>query len=355
MYKIAVIGGDGIGPEVIRETIKVAILMVGKYKLPIEFESFPYGADYYLEKGITIPDTVFTQWPQKYSGVLLGALGDPRVKSNAHAAAILMGFRLKLDLYVNYRPVILMNKNYCPLKHVTDENQVNFVVFRENTEDIYVNVGGSLKKHTSDEVAIETSIHTYKGVERILRAAFEYARDTGSLSVVMGHKSNAMKNAGSLWHRLFSNIGEEFPHIEKRTMYIDALCMDVIRNPANYSVIVTSNMFGDILTDVAAQIQGGMGLAVSANYNAEDKRFLGVFEPVHGSAPDIAGKNISNPMAAILSFNLMLQRLGFAKESQVVYHAVEKALERGMVTPDLGGKLSTSEVGDFICKKIEEV
>lgn len=354
MHKIAVIAGDGVGPEVMRETLKVAGVLAQKYKLPLEFQQFPYGADYYLDKGITIPQPIFHEWPKKYRGILLGALGDPRVTSNVHAEDILMGLRFKLDLYVNFRPVTLINKKYCPLKQVTDEKQVDFVVFRENTEDIYVGAGGSLKGNTRDEVAIENSIHTYKGVERILRAAFAYARDTGGPSVVMGHKSNAMKHAGRLWHRLFTAIGEEFPAIEKRTMYIDALCMDVIRNPSNYSVIVTSNMFGDILTDVAAQVQGGMGLAASVNYNAADKKFFGLFEPVHGSAPDIAGKNIANPMASILSYHLMLQRLGFHREAQAVYRAVSEALEQGKVTADLGGKLSTSRVGDFICGKIEE-
>lgn len=353
-YKIAVIGGDGVGPEVIKEAVNVQRVMVNKYKLPVVCEPFPYGADYYLEKGITIPGAVFHEWPKKYSAVLLGALGDPRVKSNVHAEDILMGFRRKLDLYVNYRPVKLINKKYCPLKHVTDEKQVDFVVFRENTEDIYADVGGCLKRGTADEVAIENSIHTYKGVERILRAAFEYARDTGNSPVVMGHKSNAMKNVGGLWQRLFEKIGKEFPGIEKKSMYIDALCMDVIKNPSGYNVIVTSNMFGDILTDVAAQIQGGIGLAASVNYNAADKKFLGVFEPVHGSAPDIAGKNMSNPIASILCFQLLLQRLGFIEEAKVVQQAAADTLSMGKVTPDLGGKLTTSEVGDFICKKIEE-
>ncbi|MCU0288661.1 MAG: isocitrate/isopropylmalate family dehydrogenase [Acidobacteria bacterium] len=354
MHIIAVIGGDGVGPEVMRETLKVARVLGEKYQMPIEFEEFPFGADYYLEKGITIPENVFHEWPKKYSAILLGAFGDPRVKSNAHAEAILMGFRLKLDLYVNYRPVYLINKEFCPLKHVTDEKQVNFVVFRENTEDLYINVGGTFKKDTREEIAIENSIHSYKGVERILRSAFEYAQEKGRTSVVMGHKGNAMKNAGNLWNRIFFTLGKQYPNIETKTMYIDALCMDIIKNPWNYSVIVTSNMFGDILTDVAAQIQGGIGLAASANYNAEDKKFFGVFEPVHGSAPDIAGKNICNPMASLLSYCLLLRRLGLKKEAQVIYDAIAEALMRRKVTPDLGGELSTTAVADFICEKIKE-
>ncbi len=354
MNKIAVIEGDGIGPEVVRETLKAASVLVKKYKLPLTFEKFPYGAHYYLDKGISIPGSVFQEWPRKYRAVLLGALGDPAVGSLEYARDILMGFRFKLDLYVNFRPVILINKKYCPLKQVSRESQVNFVVFRENTEDIYANVGGHLKKDSPDEVAMETSIHTYKGVERIIGAAFEYARDHGKPSLVMGDKSNAMPYVGDLWQRIFSKTGERFPDIEKRHMFIDALCMDIINNPSSYDVIVTSNMFGDILTDVAAQVQGGMGLAASANYNAADRNFLGMYEPVHGSAPDIAGKNISNPIASILSFHLMLQRMGFSREAEVLYRAVEKALEEGKVTPDLEGTCSTTEVGDFICTCIEE-
>ena len=355
MHRIAVIEGDGVGPRVIRETLKAAGVMKKKYRLPIQWDTYPFSADYYLKEGITIPGTVFREWPEKYSAILLGALGDPRVKSNVHADEILMGLRLKLDLYVNFRPVKLINKKYCPLKSVTHENQVDFVVFRENTEDLYVNMGGSFKKDTDQETAVENSVHTCKGVERILRAAFAYAGKTGRSSVMMGDKSNVMKYAGDLWQRLFSRIGKEFPDVKKEHMYIDALCMEVIKNPSRFDVVVTSNMFGDILTDVAAQVQGGMGMAASVNYNPSYKKFLGLYEPVHGSAPDIAEKNTCNPMASILSFQLLLQHLGYAKEAAVVYGAVAKALEEGNVTPDLGGKCSTTEVGDLICSYIEDV
>jgi 3-isopropylmalate dehydrogenase len=354
MSKIAVIAGDGIGPAVIEQTLRAASVMEKKYKLALHFDLFPFGAEYYLATGTTIPESVFREWPQRYSGVLLGALGDARVPSNIHAHDILMGLRRKLDLYVNFRPVKLLNKRYCPLKHVKDEAAVDFVVFRENTEDLYVSSGGYLKKNTRDEVVVENSLHTYKGVSRILRAAFSYARAAGSPSVVLGDKSNVMIYSGDLWQRLFEKTKAQFPGIKGEHMYIDALCMEIIRNPSRFSVIVTTNMFGDILTDLAAQVQGGMGLAASANYNPARKNFLGLFEPVHGSAPDIANQNIANPLAAVLSFHLMLTFMGLRQPAAALYRTVKKILAERRVTPDLGGNYTTSEVGDFLSKYLEK-
>lgn len=352
MHKIAVIAGDGVGPEVTAETLKVAEQLITKFQLPVTFEMFPYGADYYLSEGITIPESVFKQWPEQYSAILLGALGDPRVPSNIHARDILLGLRFKLDLYVNFRPVKLIDKRCCPLKHVNAETQVDFVVFRENIEDVYAGVGGCIKKDTPGEVAIENSIHTYKGVSRIIRAAFQYAAQAGRPGVVMSDKGNAMPHAGHLWQRVFWETSKEFPQIQARHMYIDALVMDIIRDPSRYSVIVTSNMFGDILTDAAAQVQGGMGLAASGNFDPGDEKFFGMFEPVHGSAPDIAGKGQANPIASILSFHLLLWRLGFHQPADTLYRAVTQTLDAGTVTPDLGGNCSTGQVGDAVCQYI---
>jgi 3-isopropylmalate dehydrogenase len=352
MHKIAVIAGDGVGPEVIREALKVSGVLKKKYGLPIEFEEFPYGADHYLSEGITIPPSVFEEWPRYYSAVLLGALGDPRIPSNIHAAEILLALRFKLDLYVNFRPVRLLSTELCPLKHVSNRDEVNFVVFRENTEGIYAGSGGSLKKGTPHETAVENCIYTHRGVERILRAAFDYARDHGLSTVLMGDKSNVMRYVGSLWQRLFKEVGEAYPDIDKEHMYIDALCMEVVRNPSRLKVVVTSNMFGDILTDVAAQVQGGMGVAASVNYNPEDKNFLGLFEPVHGSAPDIAGLNKADPVAAVLSVHLLFQRLGYHEAANALHEAVERSVSEKVLTPDLGGTHTTTEVGDFICAEL---
>lgn len=351
---VAVIAGDGVGPEVVDQTLKAAGALIRVHGLPLVFETFPFGADYYLKEGITIPESVFTDWPRKFSAVLLGALGDPRVEDNIHARHILMGLRLKLDLFVNFRPVKLLHRDFCPLKRVKREGEVDFVIFRENTEDIYAGIGGSFKTGTPDEMALENGVHTRKGVERIIRAAFDYARRTGRSPVVMADKGNAMRHAGGLWQRLFRQVGDEYPEIQQRHMYIDALCMDILRNPARHSVIVTANMFGDILSDVAAEIQGGIGVAASANYRDGDRTFLGLFEPVHGSAPDIAGENIANPMASLLSLHLLLLRLGCRQAAESLQDAVATALADGRVTPDLGGSETTVQVGDYIARVIKK-
>lgn len=352
MYNIAVIAGDGIGPEVIAETLEIGQRVIDKYKLDITFDCFPYGADYYLETGITIPEKVFQEWPQTYSAILLGALGDPRVPSNIHAEDILMGFRRKLNLYVNFRPVKLLDKQICPLKQVKNEKDVDFSVFRENTEGLYAGIGGCLKEKTNDETAMETCIYTHKSVKRIIEEAFAFADQHSLPEVLMSDKSNVMRHVGGLWQRVFTQIAEKYPHIRARHMYIDALCMQVIRDPSQFSVIVTSNMFGDIFTDAAAQVQGGMGIAASANYNPQDNVFLGLFEPVHGSAPDIAGQNKANPMATVLSLELLLHRLGYNDAAGALTNAVKQTLASGTVTKDLGGSATCSEVARAINQNI---
>ncbi len=352
VLKIAVIAGDGIGSEVVKEALKVLKTIGSKFNINYEVEEFPYGADYFLETGISIPQEAFTEWPKKFTAILFGAVGDPRVKPNDYAKEILLGIRTKLDLYVNLRPVKLLDKQYCPLKNKTEED-VNFVVVRENIEDIYINSGGNFKKGTKDEVAIENSLHTRKGVERVIRYAFEYANENKLSSVLMSDKSNAMVYVGDLWQRVFNEVAEEYPHIEKRHMYIDALHMELIRDPSQFEVIVTSNIFGDILTDSAAQIQGGMGLAASGNINPESTHFRGLYEPVHGSAPMIAGKNIANPIASILSLAMLLQDHGYKKEASIIQGAVKAVINKGKVTVDLGGNCSTSEIGDLVCQEIQ--
>lgn len=349
---IAVIEGDGIGPEVLRESLKILTVIANKYQIEYKVTKFPFGANHFLTTGVSIPEEVFSQWPSQFSAILFGAVGDPRVRPNDYAKEILLGLRFKLDLYVNFRPVKLLNKDYCILKD-KEEKDIDFVVFRENTEDLYTDSGGNFKKGTPDEIAIENSIHTRKGVERIIRCAFEYADKKGLSSVVMSDKSNAMRYAGDLWQRTFREVGEHYPHIAKRHMFVDALCMQILKDPGQFEVIVTSNVFGDILTDIAAQIQGGMGLGASANIDPESPALKGMYEPIHGSAPDIAGKNITNPMASILSLSIMLEHHGYQKESQIINNAVKLALDNKCVTPDLGGSYSTEEVGNYICRLIE--
>jgi 3-isopropylmalate dehydrogenase len=349
--KLAVIRGDGIGPEVVGESLKVLQAICEKESIKYQVEEFPFGADYFLETGISIPEAAFGRFTQEFTAILFGAVGDPRIPSNDYAKQILLGIRSKLDLYVNLRPVRLLNERFCPLKNQS-EKDIDFVVIRENTEDLYTGSGGIFRKNTPDEMAIENSIHTRKGIERIIRYAFLHAREKKRGSVLMSDKRNAMVYAGDLWKRTFADVGKEFPDIEKRHMLIDALHMEVIRQPEQFEVIVTSNMFGDILTDLTAQLQGGMGLGGSANINPEYERFKGFFEPIHGSAPDIAGKQLANPMASVLSLSLLLEHHGYQKAAAIVVAAVKHLLERNLTTPDLGGHCTTSEVGDAICDHI---
>lgn len=352
--KIAVIGGDGIGPEVIKESLKVLNSLKNKFHFSCEVEEFPFGAEYYMETGISIPGGFFQKLDQEYSAVLFGAVGDSRVKSTQYAKDILLGMRSKMDLFVNYRPIKLLNQSYCPLKNVS-ERDVDFVIFRENTEDSYLAAGGTLKKGTENEVVVENAIHTRVGVERIIRYAFDFARINQRQSVLMSNKSNVMKYSGSLWNRVFQEVGEQYPEIEKRHMLIDALHMEILRDPSQFEVIVTTNVFGDILTDMCAQLQGGMGLAPSGNLNPTKKVFHGLYEPIHGSAPDIAGKQLANPIASILSLSMMLRDLRHGDEADAIDAAIAFVLKEGIVTKDLGGKSATQEVGDAIAEFIDNM
>ncbi|HLU25123.1 MAG TPA: 3-isopropylmalate dehydrogenase [Longimicrobiales bacterium] len=344
MPRIAVIPGDGIGVEVIRQAVKILEALSGPNGLPLELVEWDLGADRYLRTGTAITPREMAELQTDYQAILLGALGDPRVPGNEHARAILLGLRFELDLFINLRPVRLYDEALSPLKDVRPED-VDMVIFRENTEGPYVGMGGNFKKGTPDEIAIEEDVNTRKGVERIVRAAFEYARAAGMPRVTLADKANAMQYVGGLWRRVFAEVGAEYPDIEREAMYVDALALDLIRRPARYRVIVASNLFGDILSDLAAALAGGLGLAPSANIHPGR---IGLFEPVHGSAPDIAGTGTANPLAAILTAALMLEYLGYHRESGYVVDAVRRAIAERRTTPDLGGTLTTDEVGDSI-------
>jgi len=282
--------------------------------------------------------------------VLLGALGDPRVPDNRHARDILLGARFELDLYVNYRPVKLLDDRLCPLKG-RGRADVNFVVFRENTEGVYVSIGGRFKAGTEDEVAIQEELNTYKGVHRIILHAFEFAKANGRRSVCMSDKSNAMAQGHALWQRVFKEVAPQYAGIEARHLYIDALALLLVQNPAQFDVIVTNNLFGDIITDLGAALQGGLGLAASGNLHPGK---TSMFEPVHGSAPPLAGKNIANPMGAILSASLMLDHLGLKPEAAAMEAAVRDAVAASQGTREIGGSLGTSETGDYIAANIRK-
>jgi 3-isopropylmalate dehydrogenase len=343
-----VLPGDGIGKDVTVEALKVLDAAAERWSLPLELEHQPWSADHFLETGVTIPPEAFDDYRQRFSAIFIGAYGDPRVPDMRHAADILLGIRFKLDLYINLRPIKLLDDRLCPLKG-KGEKEVDFVVFRENTEGAYVGAGGSFKVGTPDEIDVQEEIHTRKGVERILRAAFEYAVTHGRRKVCMSDKSNAMRFSGDLWQRCFHEVAAEYPQIEASHLYIDALTMQMVRAPESFEVIVTNNMFGDIVTDLGAALQGGLGVAGSANLHPGE---VSMFEPVHGSAPKYAGTGRANPVGAILSLALMLEYLGHHEAATEIERAVKASLRAGETTPDLHGSLTTSQVGDLIARAI---
>jgi 3-isopropylmalate dehydrogenase len=351
MPKIAIIPGDGIGIDVTREAVKVLETMNEVASADIEMVHFDYGAEKFLTTGITLPDEQIDDFRENYDAVFLGALGDPRVPDMRHARDILLGMRFKMDLFVNHRPVKILHDRLLPLKGKRAAD-IEFTVFRENTEGLYVGMGGIFKKGTSDEIAIQEDVNTRKGVERIIRYAFEFARKQGLSKVTMSDKSNVLRYGHDLWLRVFEEVGAEYPDIEKQHLYVDALAMQIIKAPEQFDVIVTCNMFGDIITDLGAQLQGGLGMAASGNINPHG---TSLFEPVHGSAPKYAGQNTANPMAAILTAAMMLDHLGQKENAGLIENAVADAVAKNQTTRDLGGKLGTSEVGDAICARIREL
>jgi 3-isopropylmalate dehydrogenase len=347
--RIAVIPGDGIGKDVTVEAVKVLDAVGEVFGSPLQLETLPWSADYFLATGITVPPDGYRMLASEFDAIFVGALGDPRVPDNRHARDILLGTRFELDLYVNYRPVRLLDDRLSPLKD-KGRREIDFTVFRENTEGLYVGVGGRFKADTDDEVAIQEEVNTYKGVHRIVRHAFEHAKARGLTRLCMADKSNAMQQGHALWQRVFKHVAADYPGVHATHQYIDALAMFLVRDPGQYQVIVTNNLFGDIITDIGGALQGGLGMAASANLHPGR---TSLFEPVHGSAPPLAGKNVANPMGAILSVALMLETLGRPDQARAVERAVEAAVAGGQTTSDVGGSLGTSQVGDAIAASIK--
>ena len=348
--RVAVIPGDGIGKEVIPQAVQV----IEATGASVEMTEFDWGADRYLHDQTTVPRHGFEMLARDFDAVLLGAFGDPRVKTNIHAKEILLGMRFKMDLYANVRPVRLLDSALCPLKGV-EPKDVDFLVLRENTEGVYTDAGGVFKQGTADEIATQEDINTRKGVERIIRYAFQYCRTHTKLDgsprsqVLMCDKSNAMTHAGGLWQRVFKEVSAEYPKITAQHMYVDALCLQMVRQPRQFDVIVTNNMFGDIITDLAAALQGGLGMAASGNIHPGR---TSMFEPVHGSAPPIAGKNEANPFGAILTAAMMLDHLHFTQEADKIEAAVLEAVRQKKTTQDIGGSLGTKEAGEWIVGRL---
>ena len=349
MKKVAVIPGDGIGPEVIRESVRVLERLRESHQVELELVNFDWGADKFLKDGVTLPQGALQMLSEEFHAILAGAFGDPRVPTNQHAEDILLGMRRGLDLYINLRPVRLLDPRLTPLRNRKAED-IDFVVFRENTEGAYCGAGGFLKKDTLDEIATQEELNTRRGVERIIVAAFEYARANGRKRVTMADKSNVQRFGGDLWQRVFKEVAARYSGIEANHQYVDAMAMFMVLNPAQYDVIVSNNLFGDILTDLGAAIQGGLGLAASGNIHPGK---VSLFEPVHGSAPPLAGKGIANPVGAILTAAMMLEYVGYPEASKAVETAVRDTVINDETTPDLGGKLSTQQVGEAICRRLK--
>jgi 3-isopropylmalate dehydrogenase len=349
--KIAIIGGDGIGPSVTHEAKLLLELYRDKGGLPLDLWELDLGADRFLRDGTTFPKEIQIAIQRECAAVILGALGDPRVPGLEHARDILFGMRFGYDLYANVRPVRALADRLVPLKGRTAKD-VDFVVFRENTEGIYVGMGGQFKRGTADEVAINEDVNTRKGVERIIRAAFEYARTHDKTRVTMADKSNAMRHAHELWLRVFAEVGSEYPGIKSNHVYVDALCLYVIQDPSQFEVVVTNNLFGDIVTDLGAALQGGLGMAASANVHASEPTRVALFEPVHGSAPPLAGKDIANPFAALLTAGMLLAHVGYPDEERRIERWVTGAVDEGQCTVDVGGKLGTRAAAAWVRERV---
>lgn len=344
--RIAVIPGDGIGPEVIAQGIRV----LQAVDAPLDFMSYDLGADRYLRTGEIIPESVFSEL-QQARAIYFGAVGDPRVTNPHYAAGLLLRLRFELDLWVNLRPSRLLAPGMTPLKEAP---AIDLVVVRENTEGAYVGIGGQFKRNTADEIAIQEDVNTRKGVERIQRYAFDLARrrqaegHPGRLTMV--DKSNALYLAHDLWQRVFASERQRHPELEAEHLFVDAAAMQFVKNPGRFDVVVTSNMFGDILSDLASELVGGLGQAPSGNINADNGR--GLFEPVHGSAPKHAGKGIANPFGAILAGAMMIRHLGEAERADRIEGAVMAAAAAGHTTRDLGGQLTTAQAADAVLEAL---
>jgi 3-isopropylmalate dehydrogenase len=346
MRRVAVIPGDGVGQEVMPQALRVLAVLDASRELRLD--AFDFGADRWLRTGVGLPPGQVETFRRDYAAILFGAVGDPRVPGQAHAREILLALRFGLDLYVNFRPCRLRHERLGPLKG-KGPREVDFVIFRENTQGFYTGGGRMEREGAADELAVAEETHTRAGVERLIRAGFEWARAHGKRRVTLSDKSNAVPAHG-LWPRTFREVAKGYPELEARHVYVDALAMDLVRKPQDFQVIVTTNLFGDILSDLGAALIGGPGLAPSANLNPDSTP---LFEPVHGSAPDIAGQGVVNPFAMLLTLALMLETLGLTEDARRVEDAVDAALVAGEVTVDLGGTLSTAQATDAVLRHLD--
>lgn len=352
-YHIGVIAGDGIGLEVIPAGIKVLEAAGARFGFQFEWTHFPWGSDYYFEHGVMMPADALDQL-RPLDAIYLGAVGDPRLQDNLTLNGLLLPIRRTFDQYACVRPAVLYEGARSPLAG-KKAGEIDFIVVRENTEGEYTQIGGNLYTGRAEEVAIQTAVFTRHGTERVIRFAFDLARKRNKkMRLTSVTKSNAQGFSMAFWDRVFTEVSGEYPDIRTESLLVDAACMDLVRRPESFDVIVASNLFGDILTDLSAIITGSLGLAPSANLNPE-KRYPSMFEPVHGSAPDIAGRNLANPLATILAGAMMLDHLGEAEAARKIEETVAKVLASGAtLTADLGGQATTDEVGTATISHIED-
>jgi 3-isopropylmalate dehydrogenase len=348
-YNIALIPGDGTGPEVVVEGIKVLNAVSSRLGFTLKYTEYDIGGERYKRTGETLPDSVLEELKQ-YKAIYLGAIGHPDVKPGILEKEILLRTRFELDQYINLRPVKLFEGVDTPLKN-KGPKEIDFVVVRENTEGLYTGAGGVLKKGTKDEVAVQESINTRKGVERCLRFAFNYTKNRNKNNkLTLCGKTNVLTYAFNLWERTFYEVAREYPGITTDYAHVDATCMWMVKNPEWFDVIVTDNMFGDIITDLGAMIQGGMGIACGGNINPEG---VSMFEPIGGSAPKYTGKNIINPLAAILAGGMLLEFIGEKEGADLIEKAVQNAILTDIKSLDAGKMgMGTTEVGDLIAKSV---
>jgi 3-isopropylmalate dehydrogenase len=353
-YRIGVIAGDGIGPDVAREGLRALAAVAEREGFTYELVEYPYSGEHYLRTRELVPDRVIDEW-RTLDAVFLGAIGHPDVEPGLVERSVILGLRFGLDLYVNLRPIKLYAERLCPLKDKSPTD-IDFVVVRENTEGEYAQIGGHLKRGTTDEVALLNGVYTWKGCERATRYAFELARKRAAKTgrkpkVTLVDKANAIR-PHDIWTRAYAHVARDFPDVEQDHAYVDACCMWMLKNPEWFDVIVTTNLFGDIITDLGAMIQGGMGIAASGNIHPGK---TSMFEPIHGSAPKHAGKNVVSPLGAILAVGMMLDYLGEERAAARIEGAVAELLRSGAIpSGDSRSGVGTREQGDLVVKRVRE-
>jgi tartrate dehydrogenase/decarboxylase / D-malate dehydrogenase len=348
-YRIASIPGDGIGHEVVAEGVRVVAAAARRFGFTCAFEELPWGTQHYLERGRMMPDDALTRL-SGFDAIYLGAVGHPKVPDHTTLNGLLLPIRRAFEQYANVRPTVLFPGVATPLAE--KEKPIDIVLVRENTEGEYAQVGGTVHGGTGNEVAVQTAVFTRLGTERIIRFAFELAQAEGRRSVTSITKSNAQGHSMTFWDRVFREVAAQFPKVETASILVDAAAMELIRRPWSFDVIVASNLFGDICSEITATVTGGLGLAPSANLDPT-RRHPSMFEPVHGSAPDIAGRGVANPVGAILSAAMMLSWLGESAASEAIQAAVRQVLAGGLRTRDIGGEASTAEMGEAVARAVE--